>query len=41
MRRTEHIERNGRTGWLARRLSDAAIVAAGLGLALPLILPFA
>lgn len=38
-------ERRGPTGrgegWIRRRLNDAAVLVAGLGLALPLILPFA
>ncbi|GJD57175.1 hypothetical protein [Methylobacterium dankookense] len=42
MRRPESVEaKPGRNGWIARRLDDAIVFAAGLGLALPLILPFA
>ncbi len=34
-------DRNAAGSWMAKRLNDAVIFAAGLALALPLILPFA
>ncbi|GEP01271.1 hypothetical protein [Methylobacterium haplocladii] len=30
----------GRSAWVARRLADVLILAAGIALALPLIVPF-
>lgn len=33
--------RHDRIAWIAQRIRDVLILAAGIGLALPLILPFA